>query len=151
IADKPGTWLFHCQVSDHMEVGMMATYTIYRLARQPCPVQFVSGEFWRRNGKFTIDVENRSRKIIRNLVITSGNLLTPQYMRPYVGDWTWNKPILPGQKQTLEMKDYLRDSDDIPAWAFYPTKIVYEDGTEWKPQESGECFHVFWRDKKHPQ
>jgi len=25
IADNPGTWLFHCQVSDHMESGMMAT------------------------------------------------------------------------------------------------------------------------------
>jgi hypothetical protein len=28
IADNPGTWLFHCQVSDHLEAGMLATYTI---------------------------------------------------------------------------------------------------------------------------
>jgi len=28
IADNPGTWLFHCHVSDHMEAGMVAMYKV---------------------------------------------------------------------------------------------------------------------------
>jgi hypothetical protein len=27
-ADNPGTWLFHCHLSDHMDGGMMATFTV---------------------------------------------------------------------------------------------------------------------------
>src|SRR5262249_48753889 len=37
-ADNPGTWLYHCHVSDHMENGMMSTYTVYR-PPPSCPVQ----------------------------------------------------------------------------------------------------------------
>jgi FtsP/CotA-like multicopper oxidase with cupredoxin domain len=28
VADNPGTWLFHCHVSDHMEGGMVARYEV---------------------------------------------------------------------------------------------------------------------------
>ena len=28
IADNPGTWLYHCHVADHIDAGMIATYTI---------------------------------------------------------------------------------------------------------------------------
>jgi hephaestin len=28
VADNPGTWLFHCHVSDHLRMGMQATYTV---------------------------------------------------------------------------------------------------------------------------
>jgi FtsP/CotA-like multicopper oxidase with cupredoxin domain len=28
-ADNPGTWMFHCHVADHIEAGMMTTYTIH--------------------------------------------------------------------------------------------------------------------------
>jgi FtsP/CotA-like multicopper oxidase with cupredoxin domain len=27
-ADNPGTWLYHCHVADHIDAGMIATYTI---------------------------------------------------------------------------------------------------------------------------
>ncbi len=30
IADDPGTWLLHCHVADHIDAGMIATYTIQR-------------------------------------------------------------------------------------------------------------------------
>ncbi|HEX9435628.1 MAG TPA: multicopper oxidase domain-containing protein, partial [Candidatus Limnocylindria bacterium] len=30
IADDPGTWLLHCHVADHIDAGMLATYTIQR-------------------------------------------------------------------------------------------------------------------------
>ena len=32
LADNPGSWLFHCQVADHMEAGMSAIFTIYPAA-----------------------------------------------------------------------------------------------------------------------
>jgi FtsP/CotA-like multicopper oxidase with cupredoxin domain len=28
VADNPGTWMIHCHVADHIEAGMMTTYTI---------------------------------------------------------------------------------------------------------------------------
>src|SRR5262245_19936226 len=28
LADNPGTWLFHCYVADHIDAGMVTTYTI---------------------------------------------------------------------------------------------------------------------------
>ena len=28
VPDDPGTWLFHCHLSDHMEAGMMARYRV---------------------------------------------------------------------------------------------------------------------------
>ncbi len=28
VPDDPGTWLFHCHVSDHMEGGMVAKYRV---------------------------------------------------------------------------------------------------------------------------
>jgi FtsP/CotA-like multicopper oxidase with cupredoxin domain len=28
VADNPGTWLIHCHVADHIDAGMLATYTI---------------------------------------------------------------------------------------------------------------------------
>jgi manganese oxidase len=28
-ADNPGSWMFHCHVADHIEAGMMTTYTIH--------------------------------------------------------------------------------------------------------------------------
>jgi len=29
-ADNPGTWMYHCHVADHLEAGMVTTYTIQR-------------------------------------------------------------------------------------------------------------------------
>jgi Multicopper oxidase len=45
-ADNPGTWLFHCQVADHMESGMMASFTIYEPPSTKCPLEFTSGTLW---------------------------------------------------------------------------------------------------------
>jgi len=30
VPDDPGTWLFHCHVSEHMEDGMMARYQVLK-------------------------------------------------------------------------------------------------------------------------
>ena len=51
---------------------------------------------------------------------------------------------------TLQMKAYQQNDDKILGWAVYPKRILYEDGTTWTPQEHGECFQVFWRDREHP-
>ncbi|HEY6270551.1 MAG TPA: hypothetical protein VIX19_01005 [Terriglobales bacterium] len=34
--------------------------------------------------------------------------------------------------------------------AFFSSRVVFEDGTEWKPRHLGERFHVYWRDRDHP-
>lgn len=151
VANNPGTWLFHCQVSDHMEAGMMATYTIYDPdENRSCPVKFGNGSFWGQTGaEFSLDVENTSPKTISRLFLASGNLLARMDLHPSSTPWMWTKPIAPGQHQTISVRNYI-SSGAIPAWAFYPRMVEYSDGSRWQPDRSGQCFQIYWRDKDHP-
>jgi manganese oxidase len=153
LADNPGTWLFHCHVADHMEAGMMATYTIYEPSTQPCPIQFVTADFWKNPGNFTVTVRNTGPKTIEKLVVEFDHMMSPQSRRrPYIHEWTWTQPIEPGRERTFEMPGYLPESTNrILGWALSPRAIVYGDGSNWSTHEDGECFEVYWRDKDHPQ
>lgn len=156
IADNPGRWLFHCHVSDHMEAGMMATYTIYRPQPKDCPLQFVSADFWKNPEKLTVTVKNIGPKTITSLVVDFDHLMSSQSRRrPYQHEWTWSQRIDPGAEHTFEMPGYLPDfTKGIVGWVLFPRAVVYGDGTKWTTQAKGddaECFEVFWRDKDHPQ
>ena len=153
LADNPGTWMFHCHVEDHMESGMMAVYTIYPPSTRPCPLAFMAGDFWKNPEGSTLTVKNTSGKRITNLNVTSEMLLAPlDLRRPYNSDWSWTKPISPGQEQTLEKQGTRAASaESILGWVFFPSGVKYEDGTTWHPQNEGECFGVIWRDAQHPE
>jgi FtsP/CotA-like multicopper oxidase with cupredoxin domain len=150
-ADNPGTWMFHCHVLDHMEAGMMATYTIYE-PKQSCPVQFVSADFWNTPGKFKVTVRNTSPKTIQNIEVTFDHLMTLQYRRrPYMNQWKWTAQIGPGQTEVFEMKGYPANlAEAIQGWALLPEKIGYQDGSSWQRENDERCFTVFWRDQDHP-
>jgi hypothetical protein len=150
MADNPGTWLFHCQVSDHFEAGMTATYTIYRPMSNSCPVEFTAGNFWNNPQEFSLTVRNTSGKTINRLILTPGTFLSRMDLRPSLTSWTSSKPIPPGQPQELTSKNYLYNSKDILGWAFFPNAITFSDGSKWAPQQRGECFHIYWRDEDHP-
>jgi hypothetical protein len=152
VADNPGTWLFHCQVMDHMESGMMATYTIYEPPQGPCPIQFVAGDFWSTPGKFSVTIRNVSAKPIRSLEVSFDHLMTPQYRRrPFNDVWSLAGPIEPGQQKQFEMPGYLPGHvDNILGWAVFPKSVTYLD-SKWNAQEDGQCFEVLWRDQEHPQ
>ncbi|HEY3974159.1 MAG TPA: multicopper oxidase domain-containing protein [Candidatus Sulfotelmatobacter sp.] len=152
LADNPGTWMFHCHVEDHMEGGMMAVYTIYASPRRACPIAFGEGDFWKHPENFTLTVKNIGSKPITSLTITSEMLLAPQDLRrPFNGEWRSDKTILPGQEQSLE-KPGIRaaSAQSVIGWVFFPYSVKYEDGTNWRAESEGECFHVIWRDENHP-
>jgi manganese oxidase len=149
VADNPGTWLFHCQVTDHMEAGMMATYTIYPPAPNSCPVAFAAGDFWSNPKELSVTLRNTSKKTIQRLVLTPGAFLSRMDLRTSLTPWMSNTPIEPGKEQSLKANNFYQNSG-ILGWALAPYQIVYTDGSKWDPQQSGECFHVFWRDKEHP-
>jgi FtsP/CotA-like multicopper oxidase with cupredoxin domain len=149
VADNPGSWLFHCQVTDHMEAGMMATYTIYPPAPNSCPVEFAAGDFWSNPKELSVTVRNTSRKTIQRLVLTAGAFLSRMDLRTSLTPWMSNTPIAPRQEQPLRANNFYQ-SGSILGWALSPYQIVYTDGSKWDPQQSGECFHVFWREKEHP-
>ncbi|HLV85695.1 MAG TPA: multicopper oxidase domain-containing protein [Candidatus Sulfotelmatobacter sp.] len=154
LADNPGVWLLHCHVSDHMEAGMMATFTIYKPQMRSCPVKLSSGNFWSSPDKFTVTVQNSSGKPIRKVSLTSEYFLGPQDLRRPFMDATWesSQPLPPGREQALENKaNALGANKQIQGWALFPSLIAYEDGTTWKPEQPGECFQVFWRDPGHPE
>ena len=148
IADNPGTWMFHCHVLDHMEAGMMATYTIYPPPRS-CPIQFIPENQGPIAEAGEVRIRNTSSKPIRLVNLLHAYLATLQDLEPTYGVLFSAQPLAPGQEQTLAT-DAFRSEKNL-GWAFFPSKIVYQDGTEWKPQPLGECFHLYWRDKDHPE
>ena len=151
IADNLGTWLFHCQVSDHLEAGMMAVYTIYEPTTPSCPIKFTAGNFWGASEEqFSVTVRNTSTKPISKLILTPRMFLSPMDMRTSSTSWLWTKPISLGQEQTLTSKNFLFKSQDILAWAFFPQVVEYADGSKWEVKQPSECFEMFWRDKEHP-
>jgi hypothetical protein len=153
-ADNPGTWMFHCHVADHMEAGMMATYTIYQPFTRSCPLKFTAGDFWNTSNQFSLTIENTSGKPIQSFVLESEHFLSPQYLhRPFEGHrWVWDEPVAAGQRQTLERKSYSAGAgQNVLAWVFLPETVKFVDGTTWKPERDGECFDIFWRDKDHPK
>jgi manganese oxidase len=153
LADNPGTWMFHCHVADHMEAGMMVTYTIYEPFTRPCPLKFTSGDFWNPLGKFSLTVENVSGKPIQSFALESEHFLSPQYLhRPFEQHrWVWDQPVAPAQSQTLERKSYAQGAGQgVLGWVFFPQTIKFADGSVWTPVRDGECFDIFWRDREHP-
>jgi hypothetical protein len=154
LADNPGTWLFHCHVADHMEAGMMATYTIYEPPTRSCPLKLSGGSFWDVAEKYSVTVENVSGKPIQSFALEAEHFLSPQYLhRPFEGhQWESDHTIAPGQQQTIEKKAYSQSTgQDILGWVFFPDAITFVDGSIWKPERDGECFNVFWHDKEHPK
>jgi hypothetical protein len=154
-ADNPGTWMFHCHVNDHMEAGMMATYTIYERSSRPCAVKFVAGDFWNTTENFSLTVENISEKAIQSFALESEHFLSPQFtyivrLRGAAGQG--DQTVGPGQQQTLKRKSYPSTmAQSLLGWAFFPESVTFTDGSVWKPKQRGECFNVFWRDKEHPK
>lgn len=152
-ANNPGTWLFHCQVTDHMEAGMMATYTIYKPQQCSSPIQITSADFWHTPGKFHVTLKNVSSKPIQRITLYYDHLMSAQYRRrPFEDLWTWNTPVLPGQEQSFDVPGYPAGyGENIVGWVLFPRTVVFQDGSVWQPATNGQCFTVFWRDKQHPQ
>ena len=152
IADNPGIWMFHCHVLEHMESGMMVTYTIYEPPKRPCPVKFVSGDFYGDAKKYSVTVENTSAKPIKQLSLEFEHFIAPQFLhRPFDSQWIAPNPIPVGASETLEKPAYVNTAGSILGWALYPFHIVYSDGSVWNSDHEGECFQVYWRDKDHPR
>ena len=132
----------------------MATYTIYEPSARSCPVKFVSGNFWDDAEKFSLSVENVSGKPIQSLAVEAEQFLSPQYLhRPFEGHrWSSDQILAAGETRSLEQKAYpasVRQS--VMGWVFLPDSIKFTDGSVWKAEAGGECFHIFWREKEHPQ
>jgi Multicopper oxidase len=146
-ANNPGSWMLHCHVSDHMESGMMAIYTIYPAPARSCPIRFTAGDFWGSSGKFTVVIRNTSGKTIKNLSLVSEHFLAPQDLRrPFDSLWSTNREIPSDQQQTLEKPAYAAArAQAVMGWVFFPSAITYTDGTSWNPKQENECFTTFWR------
>jgi hypothetical protein len=154
LADNPGTWMFHCHVSDHMEAGMMVTYTIYEPFTRSCPIKFAAGNFWDDPEKFSLSVENASGKPIQSFVVEAEHFLSPEYLhRPFESHrWDSTQPLAAGGTQSLEKKAYPASiSQSVLGWVFLPETIKFADGSVWKPERVGECFNIFWHEKEHPK
>jgi hypothetical protein len=133
---------------------MMATYTIYQPTTRSCPIKFLAGNFWNTADNFSLTVENVSGKPIQSLTLESEHFLSPQYLhRPFEGHrWVSDQPMEPGEKQTLQKKAYPPAVEQsVLGWVFFPETIKFADGSVWKPEQDGECFDVFWREKDHPK
>lgn len=152
IADNPGTWLFHCQVSEHMEDGMMATYTIVPAHRCSAPIQIVAADLWADPKTFHVTIKNTTSKPIRNLSLRFDHLLTMQYRRrPYSHTWSWPQEIPPGQQRTVDMPGWKPGyAAQILAWILFPQSVTFQDGSRWQAADNDSCYQMFWRDPGTP-
>jgi len=152
IADNVGTWLFHCQVSDHMEAGMMAKYTIYEPEDEAkCPVKFESGDFWKNPDEMSLTVRNNTKKTIKNVILLAGIFVSAPYdLQTSATNWASKGTIEPGQIAQIMSNMPVQKSSDLAGWAFYPGQVNFTDGTKWLPQHVGQCFHIYWRDEGTP-
>jgi hypothetical protein len=152
VADNPGTWLFHCHVADHMEAGMMASFTIYEPSAKSCPLKFLSGDFWNTASDYSLTVRNTSGKKIKSFALTFEHFTAPQLLHhPFADSWVSRDGIDPGQSLTLHKDPYPGGGgQNLLGWVLLPSKVVFDDGSFWAPKERGECFGVFWRDPDHP-
>ncbi|HTZ98370.1 MAG TPA: multicopper oxidase domain-containing protein [Terriglobales bacterium] len=153
LADNPGTWMLHCHVSEHMESGMMATYTISQPQACASPIHFAAADFWNNSGKFQITVKNTSSKPLQGITVSYDYLQSPQIRRrPFNNLWNWHTALSPGQEQTFVMPGWLPQyANKAEAWALFPQSVTFKDGTRWQPQNSEQCFELFWKNKDHPQ
>jgi hypothetical protein len=149
VADNPGAWMFHCHVADHMEAGMMAIYTVY--TRPPsCPVTLAAEDWTSLAAKPAIRIRNQTSKPVRQVSLLSGYLISELELQPLVLAWSSDQPIQPGQAGTATVGTELFSGEGNLGVALFPSRIVYQDGSEWKPHQLGECFRIYWRDNQHP-
>jgi FtsP/CotA-like multicopper oxidase with cupredoxin domain len=149
-ADNPGTWMFHCHVLEHMEAGMMASYTIYSpLAAGFCPIAFVRDSSGADTERSELRIRNVSSKPMRRIDILSASLVTYQDLEPSFVTWSSAQSIAAGQVGSVPVMKNLFHADRGLGWVFFPSRILYEDGTEWKPRERGQCHEIYWREKEH--
>jgi manganese oxidase len=153
VADNAGTWMFHCHVEDHMEAGMMAVFTIAAPQTRACPVTASGGDFWKNPGTLSLTVKNSTTKTVSSATFTAElfTTSTQNLQRPYNMPWSTKKAILPGQEGTIEQPGVKAEkAQGILGWVFFPSLVKFDDGSSWRPQREGECFHVIWRDAEHP-
>ena len=157
VADNPGTWMYHCHVLDHMEAGMMASFTIVAPLSRSCPLRLRPGDWWRRSEPSNLEVINTAGKSIRRLSLHAAYFVnTAQNLNGSPYEWSLTDEIQPGGKTTVNVADehfqenplagYYEDSKVI-GLAFFPGRIEYSDGTVWTLGEAGECFTLSWRNK----
>jgi multicopper oxidase len=159
VADNPGNWMFHCHVSDHMEAGMMASYTIVAPPARSCPVKLGVGEFWDSSAPSHVEVTNTSGKSIRRLTLHAGYFQTTvQNLNPVPYEWLWMDSTPPNETRTLSLTEerfrgagMARYSEDksVLGLIFFPGRIEFNDGSVWAPQQPGECFRAYWREPGH--
>jgi hypothetical protein len=162
LADNAGSWLFHCHVSDHMESGMMATFTIVAPPARSCPVKLGAGEFWDPSSPSLVEMANTTGKTIRRVSLHAGYFAnTVQNLNAVLYEWLWMEQTLPHAKKTLDLTaerfqpstlNGFYDDQSVLGLIVYPGRIEYTDGSVWTPRQPGECFNVYWRHPdNHPQ
>jgi FtsP/CotA-like multicopper oxidase with cupredoxin domain len=149
LADNPGTWMFQCHVADHLEAGMMATYRIQPTNARSCPVQFGDATFWAGKPDFQMELRNLTSKPIKQLTLESDVVIGLNHLNK--APEAWNIPLPLGPKQTVQLKmtTQMTHSESILGWVVFPFAITFADGSQWSPNERGECMRLYWRDKNH--
>jgi manganese oxidase len=149
LADNPGTWMFQCHVADHLEAGMMATYRIRPTHPRGCPVQFGEGNFWKGKSGFQLELQNLTAKPIKQVTLESDIVVGFNHLEKAPDAWKVPLPVNPKQTTLIEMSSQMPHPESIQGWIIFPLAVTFADGTQWSPNERGECMRMYWRDKNH--
>jgi manganese oxidase len=144
-ADNPGSWMFHCHVADHMEGGMMAFYNILP-PRPACPLGYGPGEFWKDPHSVEFSIVNPTAKAIKHVNFNANVFIKPNNLIATYLIWQSQTALAAGATGTYKFPISMHDPSAILGWVIYISSVEYEDGTIWRPRETKQCSHVYWRD-----
>lgn len=149
LADNPGSWMFQCHVADHLEAGMMATYRIRPVNPRSCPVQFGEANFWAGKSSFQIELRNLTAKPIKQVTLESDLVVGLNRLNKAPDPWKIPLPLSPKQSATIEMPSQMPHPESVFGWIVFPLTLTFADGSQWSPNERGECMRMYWRDQNH--
>lgn len=147
-ATNPGSWMFECHVADHMEGGMMATYSIVEKDASSCPVDYSDGKF--QNAQASFSIQNTGHRIITSVVTDLYAFLDEGYARYFYVTWPSDQKIEPGQSAPFTTRFSISSAKGLLGWVLHPSAVTYSNGSQWKASDNRECFKIFWLSPDHP-
>jgi hypothetical protein len=112
-------------------------------------VQFGKANFWAADPSFRLELKNLTAKPIKQISLESDIVVGLNRLNKVQDDWSIPLPLSPQKAADIQMPGQMPHPESALGWVVYPQSVIFTDGSQWTPQERGECMRIYWRDKNH--
>jgi manganese oxidase len=146
VAGNPGTWMFQCHVSDHMDEGMMTYYTVLPKQRA-CPVEYTGGNI-EPDGTLDVSIANRASAGIRSSTSRVEAVLGWHRLNSLVPSEFDTQQIATSASASKQIKNSFVGAKETMGYVVWPLSVTFDNGEKWQPRYRGECAKTFFRPGK---